>query len=263
MWSRQELKYRAQAIMAPHYWTAFLVSALAALLTGLVAKPGVHVSGNGVRFQFGLTGNRLHFGTFRFGKGPFWPGLDNWLLNLVAQSWFWAFTLLLAAFSLLFLLFVANPIRVGEAGYYIRARNGQSDFSNLLSPFSPKKYQNIVGTMFQKDLRIFLWSLLLVIPGIYKYYSYYLVPYILAENPNIAPGRAMEISEQAMDGERMNTFILELSFLGWYIVGSLLLGVGTLFVLPYVQTTYTEFYGVMRYKILSRGICSPQELTEY
>ena len=74
--------------------------------------------------------------------------------------------------------------------------------------------------MFLRDLFTALWSLLLVVPGIVKHYEYLMVPYIIAENPAMDYKEAFQISKQMMDGEKMEAFIMDLSFLGWYLLTS-------------------------------------------
>ncbi|MFR5556791.1 MAG: DUF975 family protein [Coprococcus sp.] len=75
--------------------------------------------------------------------------------------------------------------------------------------------------MFFRDLFILLWTLLLIVPGIIKSYSYRLVPYILSENPHMDRKRALELSQQMMDGHKMEAFVLELSFFGWFLLSAL------------------------------------------
>jgi uncharacterized membrane protein len=115
--------------------------------------------------------------------------------------------------------------------------------------------------MFFKSLYIFLWSLLFVIPGIVKSYEYYLIPYLLAENPNLSKERAFEISMQTMKGEKWKLFVLQLSFIGWYLLGYLACCFGIIFVLPYFNATMAEFYMCMRAKMISYGYTTDDELT--
>ena len=75
--------------------------------------------------------------------------------------------------------------------------------------------------MFLKGLFQGLWSLLFVIPGIIKSYEYRMIPYILSENPNISRKRAFEISKQMMKGNKWDTFVLDLSFIGWQILSGI------------------------------------------
>ena len=104
------------------------------------------------------------------------------------------------------------------------------------------------------DLFISLWSLLLIIPGIIKSYEYLMVPYILAENPQMDRKEIFEISRRMMDGEKMNAFLLDLSFLGWIFLTVLTCGVaGILYVQPYMMATRTELYIYNKVKAYNEG----------
>ena len=92
------------------------------------------------------------------------------------------------------------------------------------------------------ELKIMLWLLLLVVPGIIKAYEYSMIPYLLAENPNITMDEAFSLSKQMTTGQKMNLFFLDLYFLGWIILGLICCGIGILFVLPYPEATRAEVY---------------------
>lgn len=118
-----------------------------------------------------------------------------------------------------------------------------------------------VATIFCRDLYTVLWTLCLIIPGIVKSYEYKMIPYILAENPRISRKRAFEISKNMMDGEKWNAFVLDLSFIGWNLLSTITFGiVGVLYVNPYVNTTWAEFYKVMRENALETGNATREEL---
>ena len=110
------------------------------------------------------------------------------------------------------------------------------------------------------NLFVSLWSLLLIVPGIVKALAWSQVPYLLAENPNLTGARAREISEQMTDGQKWEIFLLQLSFLGWYLLGALACGVGVLFVDPYVQATHAELYARLRDRALREGFATLEEL---
>ena len=76
------------------------------------------------------------------------------------------------------------------------------------------------------------------------------VGYLMAENPYLTTCRAMELSKQMMDGEKWNTFVLQLSFIGWYLLCSITFGIGFIFLEPYVQATFAELYAALRAKRL-------------
>lgn len=87
-----------------------------------------------------------------------------------------------------------------------------------------------------------------------------MVPYILSNNPNIGYKRALHLSKQMTNGEKMNIFVLDLSFIGWFFLGILTFGIGVLFVLPYYNATKAELYLVLRQKALESGLSSKEEL---
>ena len=108
-------------------------------------------------------------------------------------------------------------------------------------------YKNIVRVMFRMDLSIFLWTLLLIIPGVIKMYEYYMVPYILTENPNMEYKAAMQMSRDMMEGNKWKTFVLGLSFILWHILGTLTFGiVEVLYVQPYRNLTFAALYCQLR-----------------
>ncbi len=87
-----------------------------------------------------------------------------------------------------------------------------------------------------------------------------MVPYILADNPKIGHKRAIALSNQMTMGEKWNIFVLDLSFIGWYILGALLMGIGVFFVQPYYDATSAELYLKLREKSLANGITTREEL---
>jgi uncharacterized membrane protein len=139
---------------------------------------------------------------------------------------------------------------------------GKPPFETLFAGFGPQ-YKNLVKGQFYANLRIFLFTLLLIIPGIIKSYEYFFVPYLLAENPSMAPARAAALSRQMADSEKWNIFVLQLSFLGWFILGALTFGIGRFFVEPYYQATMAELYAAMRAKAFALGYTDAQELGDF
>ena len=107
---------------------------------------------------------------------------------------------------------------------------------------------NVVKTMFMKNLFVFLWSLLLIIPGIVKAYQYRFVPYIISEDPSLTPNQAMTLSRYMTDGEKGAMFVLDLSLIGWYLLGALACGIGVLFVNPYAEAAWAQLYLTLRVK---------------
>ena len=102
---------------------------------------------------------------------------------------------------------------------------------------------------------IFLWTLLFLIPGLIATYRYAMAPYILAEHPEMGIMEAIDASKQMMDGNKWSLFCLEISFIGWSILSSLTLGIGDLFLTPYMKMATAHFY-----MNLSRGSASNQNM---
>ena len=87
-----------------------------------------------------------------------------------------------------------------------------------------------------------LWSLLFVIPGIIKSYSYSMAFYILAENPEMSAREALNESKEIMKGNKLNLFVLQLSFILWALLTAVTFGIASIYVMPYQQLTFTNFY---------------------
>lgn len=171
--------------------------------------------------------------------------------------------------------FVSAPVGVGVRKFFMNNRKAAGKFMDMFDAFGKGKYMNTVKAMFSSNIRIFGWSLLFYFPGLVKFYQYYFMAYIMAENPNITPQRAREISSKMSYGHKWQIFVLELSFLGWIFacVGLIvLLSVCTcgilllpsmLLVYPlsaYQQATFAELYAERREYALVTGMVSEQEL---
>lgn len=151
-------------------------------------------------------------------------------------------------------VFVGNLLKMGGYRFFILNQTAQPGIGTLLDGFRSGHYVNIVLTMFLRDLFTALWSLLLVVPGIVKHYEYLMVPYIIAENPAMDYKEAFQISKQMMDGEKMEAFIMDLSFLGWYLLSAVTCGLLAIFyVNPYVQASFAEMYTLNKQKAYQEG----------
>lgn len=135
---------------------------------------------------------------------------------------------------------------VYSAGYGIAMLTFfRGDKNNLISKsFDPLKneYSRYLGTMLLVAVYIFLWTLLFIIPGIIKSLSYAMTVYILKDNPEMKNNEAIELSMKMMNGYKWKFFVLQLSFLGWFLLGILTLCIGYLWLIPYIQTTMVAFY---------------------
>lgn len=242
MWTRAQLKQNAKDVLRNNYWMAFLVSLVAGILYGsgggASGSGGVHVN---------VSNGTIHHTTIE-------PETATVLMLAVFVVAALAFLLGLA-----YSFFVSGPIQVGKNRYYLESREVKSSFGKLFYAFS-HNYLSGAAAMFVTNLFIGLWSLLFIVPGIIKGLAWSQVPYLLAENPGMSGARARELSARMTDGHKWNIFVLQLSFLGWLLLGSLACGVGALFVSPYVEATFAELYTTLRGNALENGWAAPEEL---
>jgi len=151
--------------------------------------------------------------------------------------------------GLIIKIFVSNILQVGCAGYYTNliddydtSRGLTATFGDLFSGYKGSFGRNVLA-MFMMNLFIGLWSLLFIIPGIIAAYKFRLVPYILAENPDMTWKEALDTSKEEMNGHKMEAFCLDLSFIGWGILSLFTCGLLTIFyVTPYVHASQAAFY---------------------
>ena len=134
-----------------------------------------------------------------------------------------------------------GSISIGHDRFCLKLVDGeQAQFEDLFSAF------DIFGSAFVLNLLIALkviaWSLLFVIPGIIAAYRYSMATYIMAENPTIAPSEAIERSKALMNGRKGDLFCLDLSFIGWALLGALTAGIGYLWLAPYMTVSHAAFY---------------------
>ena len=173
--------------------------------------------------------------------------------NLFCNAWLFA---VLACFIFSVICSVAGSIIVGIGAVIVtgplsfglnylflkQARDHQPmDLGDMFKGFSSDFGQNLlIGLM--TAIFTALWSLLLIVPGIVKVYSYSMVYYIKADHPEYDWRQCIAESQAMMNGHKMDLFIMDLSFIGWMIVGSLCLGVGTLWVSAYMEAAHAHFY---------------------
>lgn len=164
------------------------------------------------------------------------------------------------SFTIIGSLLLTGAIEFGYCAYLITVtRNKDSDFGKLLSGFN--RFGDVCITGILKWLFTGLWSLLFVIPGIVKSYSYAMTMYIMQDHPELSGNDAITKSRQMMDGHKFDLFILDLSFIGWYLLGSLTFGILIIFyVEPYRQVTRTNFYEQLRMDY--EGLTAPQEVAD-
>ena len=138
-------------------------------------------------------------------------------------------------------IIVGGPLSLGVAIVSTKVVRGEKiKIEDCFEGFN--NFANALVLYVVNNLLIFLWSCLLIIPGIIKSYSYAMSFYILRDNPNISFTDARKWSIAMMHGNKWRLFCLHFSFIGWYILCALTFGILTLWVEPYVRTAEAEFY---------------------
>lgn len=188
-------------------------------------------------------------------------GYQGWLSSLFDGLGYWfgvlwsVFSLLIALALLLIKIVVGNVVYVGGIRFFIQNRRENPSAGTIFFGFQNGNYGNIALTIFLKDLYTALWTLLLVVPGIIKHYEYRMIPYILAENPTMPREEAFQISRRMMMGQKMDVFVLDLSFIGWFILEKISFGLaGLFFVRPYYETVFAELYEANKQKAYRKDI---------
>lgn len=142
------------------------------------------------------------------------------------------------------LLFTA-PMLVGLYSIFLDgSRKGEYDIATLFVGFKENLVEKIILSLY-KALMVFLWSLLFIIPGIIKSYAYSAAEYIAAEHPDYSFKKCLTESERLMKGHKWELFVLQLSFLGWMILGMFTFGILYFWLAPYMIATQTEFFIVL------------------
>lgn len=143
---------------------------------------------------------------------------------------------------------VISPILTfGLALNYLNiSRGGEADTKLMIEGFNSGKFGRIWLTYFLSELYVALWSLLFVIPGIVKSYAYIFAPYILADNPELTASEAIERSKQMTNGYKFDLFVLSLSFIGWILLVAVTFGIASIYVMPYMETTFANAYNYLK-----------------
>lgn len=147
----------------------------------------------------------------------------------------------LAAIIGIGLFLIGGAVEQGWCLFNIRlCRDEQPRFGDLFA-----RMHNIwkaLGLRLFMALFIFLWSLLLWVPGIIAAYRYAMAPYLMAQNPDLGIREAVNMSKQMMPGRKGSLFCLHLSFIGWGLLAALTFGIGFLWLTPYTKAAETAFY---------------------
>ncbi len=171
---------------------------------------------------------------------------QTWLYALLACILVSAITSVISSTGVLapFTFLVFGSLQFGRCAFFLegsRDSERKNDINLLFTGFTDNLGRNILaGILYQ--LFVFLWSLLLFIPGIIMSYAYSMTFFVLKDHPEYSAYQALQVSRKMMKGYKMKAFLLDLSFIGWILVGILCCGIGMLWVSPYMQAAKVELY---------------------
>lgn len=242
IWNRAQFKQTGKDTFLSNYWPFVGVCVLLALLSGDLFNLQTSrelVSNSILIYDDPSLGNAVAYGA---------QLLSPYLAPFVAGS-------------LLLSLLVVFPLQVGASRFFLESRPGyKAPFQRIGHGFV-ENYGNVFLTGLFKWLFTLLWSLLFLIPGIIRSFGYFAVPYILAENPNLDHSRTLQLSLQMTKGYKWDIFVLELSFLGWFLLSGISFNIaGIFYVNPYYQATLAEAYRFLRENAMANGYTNRSEL---
>ncbi len=254
---RKQLKQAGKNLFQKNYWYSVIVAFLMLFTGSTTTSPSFN-------FSFNTTSSGDVSSGELFGGGDFEYFLEEFLQEPVAIAVIIAIIAVIAVASVLG-YFIFNSFRCGGIRYFLKSRKNQpTEIKEVFENFKDKTNFNIAKVTFFRDLSVFLWSLLFIIPGIIKSYEYWAIDYILAVRPNIDKDEAKRLSKILMDGNKADLFVLSLSFYGWILLSIFTMGLLNIFYLnPYMQATFVEFFSDIRLQALAMGKITPNDIPDY
>lgn len=213
-----------------------------AVIAGVIASMLGGVASNGPEIKFNISENGANVGLNFAGQQIYTTGTGwNEALTgfIVGSTTF----IILAALVMAAVYFVlGSVVGVGYTRFNLNLvdRQKEPEIGTMFGYF--KYWKTMAAAKFLQVLYTFLWLLLFIIPGIVASYNYAMTGYILAENPHMTAGDAIEQSKAMMYGHRWRLFCLRFSFIGWDLLCILTLGIGNLWLNPYKQAAEAAFY---------------------
>ena len=174
-------------------------------------------------------------------EGRWWQFIKATLVYYIVLIPIQLISLSLPITSNVISLLVGAPLALGFIIFSLNfTRKKEAKIVDLFQGFN--NYKTVLLTYLLVLANVILRMLLLIVPGIIAAFSYSMVFYILADNPDISPTNALKKSKEMMMGYKWKIFFLGLSFLGWALLAILTLGIGLLWLMPYIQVSTINFY---------------------
>lgn len=211
--SRQELKQKARESLTGKYGEAFIVMLLFSILTSVATNIGGAIA---TYIEFGSESYEI-YGT----------------------------TITLSYMSEIISLIISSLLSFGYLNFFLKiSRNENAEINDLWSKIN--MFFPYLGVSILIGLFTSLWSLLFIIPGIIASFSYSMTYYIMLDNPNMSCLDAIKESKRIMKGHKWDYFVLNLSFIGWILLGIFTLGILYIWLVPYIAVTECNFYNEIK-----------------
>lgn len=169
---------------------------------------------------------------------------NKWVMFLAVELVF-SIIMSVLGYTLIGVILLAGPFMYALAKAELKAVRRETETATFDTVGDGFKNNNFIETLLlyvMQSIFLFLWTLLFIIPGLIKSYSYSMAFYLKVDHPEYSWNDAITESRKLMNGHKWDLFIQDLSFLGWVIVGLLLCGIGILWVVPYMQASRAIFY---------------------
>ena len=261
MWSRYDLKGKAKDSLSRNYWKAVFVALFLLILTGGLGGDYKYSFNNPYSIGNNNSGNNSDVTEVKelLNENGFYGIMNKFEQEISAPDRVAVITIIIVVVIVIFLFvlaialtinaFLINPLGVGMRRFFVQNLDHKATIAELAYGFD-NHYKNIVVIMFLQNLFTFFWTLLLIIPGIIKAYEYRMIVYILGENPDMERHAVFALSKEMMTGQKWNAFVLDLSFIGWRILGLFTIGLLNIFyVAPYQYLTNAALYDCLKREI--------------
>lgn len=228
MIDRGILKRNAKAVMRRSYWTMFVVALIGGILSsGIVSKMSTSIKFNDNSFE-----TKQFFKIFIF-QSP----MSMFILQMFATM-----VVVSVLISMLYSVFIGNALEYGVKRYFLQNVHAEKIPISMMFIAFKEDYWNIIKIMLVRNIKTLLWFFLFIIPGIVKSYEYQMIPYILAEDSSMQMNEVFARTRDLTYGKKADLFILDLSFIGWLLLGFVTFGISKLFLSPYIEAVYAEAY---------------------
>ncbi len=258
MWNRSLLKKNAKIAFMRNYWGCVLVCAIVLLLSGSLFRTPSNTGNQQYETEMNVEYSPEYIeeqmrGYTKVIKAFLYEYMEIIIISLIVG--------LVIGLGVAIVFY--NILHVGINRYFLENREHKTSVWQLFYSFKGGRYGSTVWVMFLKTIYTIGWTIVFIVPGIIKSYSYMLIPYILAENPSLDSKRVFKLSQEMMYGHRWEAFKLELSFIGWMLLSAFTGGFLNIFyVNPYAYATYAEFYCALKADARRKGILQQYELPD-